>query len=174
MPRDIIKSSQYYINSVLAALVENDEKRLKSFSMDLIKRNADLGEKPDGFFYLGHVFYNVDPKLYSKASKGVLHPSLWEEGDMLIRQLDKTAQDGEIIRKYMQVCMNCLTEHNENWGSPDVRDMLYEGVVDLVPELARHPRTRPEGFCLTDKWRPWWEKYRPTIEEYVAMRFFIT
>jgi len=170
-----IINPQYFINLILSALVEPDEQRLKALSVKLVQKNAALGMKPDGFFYRGRVFYDVDPKLYAKASKGNLHPSLYEEGDLIVRQFDKVAKDGDYIRQFLALSFIAITTDNsiKQWSLQDLRDVLCEGVVDLVPELRAIQRTRPEGFCVSPEQRDQWEKRKAVVEEYIAMRFFL-
>lgn len=168
-------STQYYINTVVGQLMEPDEKRLKALQISLVQKNYRLGGEEAGFFYRGHVMYNVDPKHYMQAAKGSLDPSLYEEAELIVRQLDKTKRDGDSIRQYMGICFIVITSSQTlKWNLPDLRDMLHDGVVDLVPELREFPRTRPEGYCMTDQFRKQWEKKRAVVEEYIAMRFFIT
>ncbi|QIG67764.1 hypothetical protein PP747_gp063 [Rhizobium phage RHph_Y38] len=167
-------NSQYYINTIIGALVTPDEERLKALSVKLVQKNAALGEKPDGFFYKGRVFYDVDPKLYGKASKGNLHPSLYDEGDLIVRQLDKVAKDADYIRQFLALSFIAINANAmQQWNIQDLRDVLCEGVIDLVPELRGLPRTRPEGFCVSKEHREQWEKRKAIVEEYIAMRFFI-
>ncbi|QXV74366.1 hypothetical protein [Rhizobium phage RHEph16] len=167
-------NSQYYINTIVGALVTPDEDRLKALSHKLVQKNAALGMKPDGFFYKGRVFYNVDPKLYSMASKGNLHPSLYEEADLVVRQFDKVAKDSDYIRQFLALSFIAINVNSmKQWNLQDLRDVLCEGVIDLVPELRALPRTRPEGYCITKDQREQWEKRKAIVEEYIAMRFFI-
>jgi hypothetical protein len=165
---------QYFINLILHELVTPDEKRLKALSLQLVQKNAALGMRPDGFFYRGKVFFS-DSKSYGEASKGNLHPSLYDDGDMLVRQYDKVAKDGERIRQYLALCFVAITPKftiTTGWTKQDVRDVLNEGVVDLVPELRSMSRTRPEGYCILPEHREQWEKRKAIVEEYIAMRFF--
>ncbi|QIG76581.1 hypothetical protein EVC27_056 [Rhizobium phage RHph_I1_6] len=165
---------QYFINLVLSELVTPDENRLKALSMKLVQKNAALGMAPDGFFYKGRVFYNVEPKLYAGASKGNLHPSLYEEGDLLVRQYDKVAKDADRIRQFLALSFISINVNAiKQWSLQDLRDVLCEGVIDLIPELRELPRTRPEGYCVSPEHREQWEKRKAIVEEYIAMRFFI-
>lgn len=170
-----ITNPQYYINLVVGELMEPDERRLKALQIQLIQENAALGGKRDGFFYRGHVMYNVDPKLYMQASKGSLDPSLYEKAELIVRQLNKTKTDGDGIRQYMALCFILITNPQTlKFNLPDLRDMLHDGVVDLIPELREFQRTRPEEYCMQEQFRKQWEKKRALVEEYIAMRFFIT
>lgn len=167
---------QYFINLILGELITPDENRLKALSIQLVQKNAALGMKPDGFFYRGRVFYDTDPKLYSKASKGNLHQSLYDEGDLLVRQFDKIAKDADHIRQYLGLCFVAITPKNSittGWTRQDVRDILLEGVIDLVPELRSLSRTRPDGYCVLPGMREQFEKRKTIVEEYIAMRFFL-
>lgn len=141
-----LKSASSYLYSfiehIIIVLLKKDHDRLDHILKGFIEENYSLGGIKEGFLLEGKFHTLLPPKQQFAVEKRMLHPRLHAE-----------------VREYLAECRLILTEAKtiqqglsllvKPCKSPqDLRDALPEDIVDLIPDLRRLTRQRPEAWCL--------------------------
>lgn len=154
------------VASLLSLLFDREEAGLTKREEALIQRNISLGGSTDGFRHLGFVYTQLTGYSRRLGKYGTLHRELLPEMGAIRSDREILIKDRDRIRQAMTLVLrDCRTFQ-------DMRDALPNGVKELVPELSRLPRTRPEAFTLADNPRSYTQymAIREKIEFYVATR----
>ena len=126
-------------------LTSFEKKRLDSWLQTLIDANAALGNPSEGFLFCGKFHTLASNEQRVGLEKRLLHPNLYEEGKQYIQAVKKSyMENGQ-----MQMSLRILIRPCSNID--DIRDVLPEAAVRLIPELAGLPRTREEAWTIRDK-----------------------
>ena len=154
------------VDALLKALSDREvasfEKRKRAF----VNRNMALGGSSDGFRYMGLVYTDLEPQMRKMGKYDRLHPSLAPELEAILAEEKTFKFDMERIKQaFALVLRDCRSFQ-------DMRDALPNCMKDLIPEIARLERTRPEAFTLAENERSYkqYMKLREKIEFYVASR----
>ena len=135
------------ILSIVQNLFQGENSRLeKTFLAIHEKHLKAVGQSEKGFIYNGRLIYpkNLPTMIVPRAKRKCLHISLMNEFKEYEKDFDEVRDDKQYVKQTLQLVM-APTE-----DAQDIRDALPECCVRLVPQLSSLPRTREEGFTLTD------------------------
>jgi hypothetical protein len=154
-------------NDLIRALREKEIKRLNDMSTRLANSAKEhLPKNASGFFFKGEEFYPETGLVLNKKSLRSLPHQFKPDAQLISDQRMVLLEDLQSINQALGI----LLLHAKGWQ--DVRDALYEGLVELHPTLSIMSRTRPEMFLLPEhsKARQQYLEVRPLIEQYCVMR----
>ena len=160
--------ASYYTNTFSNYLFQKDTERLQKRVLDLVKENHQAGGSPDGFLYRGVFYNNLRSNIFSKGQRGNLMPSMEDSMIQYLKDVKKTSDDRTKVRQVLaNLLLPCKSEQ-------DVRDVLPESLIEVIPELRQMPRTRPEAFTLvTELHRSQYAEFKDLISIYLMARMFL-
>lgn len=140
-----MKSQTYaLLDPLMRNFLAFEKERLHGRKKDLIQANAKCGGSDRGCVFRGQVISHLKPYQIRGNPLTPLDESLHEQGEILIQNLATLEADEQRMRQSFGVVISRCQDRQ------DLRDALPEQLVQEIPELARLPRKREEGFLLAE------------------------
>lgn len=139
-----MSSAHVMINEIMKRLMAKDKVRTDRILENFILENHKLGGPKEGFLLEGRFLTLLPSRDQLAAEKRMLHPHLHGEVREYLNELKLIENEASTIKHGLSLLLKpCKT-----WQ--DFRDALPEDIVDLVPEIKRLSRQRPEAWCLDE------------------------
>lgn len=134
------------VDHLTKAIFSSEVARLTKREMELVRENARLPKSaPDGFFYRGQLYSDLDPKLRAKGTRGNLHPSLHPQMDAHLKDKGVVDFDRQRVKQALAIILRDCKTHQ------DFRDALPNSLKDFMGrEVGSLPRTRPEAYTVQE------------------------
>ena len=165
----MINSAQ--INEIIRALTDAlfsaETKRLRKREFDLVAENRSLSSQHyDGFFFQGQFYTDLDRSLAAKGIKTSLHPSLVPSMERHIKDKKEVEFDRLRVKQALALLLKDVQT------AQDLRDALPNQLAEMIDQIKKMKRSRPEGFTLMTDSRKikQYQKLREKIEFYTAAR----
>lgn len=133
------------IDPLIESLIEPERKRQVELLAALVAKNDRAGGSPGIFHFEGQFFHSRPYNEFLRAEKRKVMPSVEQDAAEFKKIRDKLENDIKRLRQGLSVVLARCT------STQDVRDALPENLVNELPFLQGHPRTRPEGYVLEEK-----------------------
>lgn len=137
-----VNDVQEMVNVLVQQVFSYEIEAIAASLTDLVKENQTLGGTLNAFIYSGKTYSLIQNRFIRGLSINPLHPSLEAQADRYIDRQDRVITDHRRIINSMSVVTNKCTSRQ------DIRDVLPETLVVLVPQLAQMERLREEGFLI--------------------------
>lgn len=154
------------VTQILAVLFEREEANFIKLEQDLVTRHSQLGGSKDGFRHMGQVYTHLTGSSRRQGTYDRLSPELTGEMDSIRTTRKQVEMEKNLIRQALVLVLKGVS------APQDIRDALPNCLKDLIPAIARLPRTREEAYTLLDNPRALsqYMRIRDRIEFYVASR----
>ena len=133
-----------FLSELVTNFFADEIRRLYIIQKDLTERNHSLGGHPDGFYHGGQIYYLGKPFTVLRATITAIKPSLEADAQDFALMQTKLRQDTNRLKAALVVIASrCKTLQG-------LRDALPESVALQCSTMQRLPRTKDEGWVLTE------------------------
>lgn len=172
MPAPLPRSPLYnspvmsLLDPVIAGLFKDESDRLAEELKALVVENHRLGGTEHVFIHRGEILSHLKPVETRAMPKDLVVPALMDRADNWIRLRDKLEDDTNRLRQALTVVLpRCRSKQ-------DVRDVLPETLVAMVPEFRGIARQGAEGFLLDEhpRLKSQYGRVAGIVDYYIANR----
>lgn len=137
-----VNEVQEMVNALIKQIFSYEVDHLAQVLKNLVLQNQSLGGTMNAFIYNGSIYSVIDGRFLRGLTVLPLHRSLLDEAESYTARKERVERDNRrAINSMSVVALKCTSRQ-------DVRDVLPETLIGLVPELSQMERIRPEGFLL--------------------------
>lgn len=160
-------SNHQIITTIMDTLLDPEDRRITSWIDQLCRRNQECQpNNVTGFLHAGVYYKPSHIQVQPDVEKRLLHDSLYDEMDMLLRDKAQVDLDRSLIKQSLFALLYpCQTPQ-------DVRDALPDCIASVVPAVGHTPRSGEALWSIQDNERAQrqYAKIEPRLEMYVAAR----